>query len=184
MNLSTPGRVNVLVSAWNDNIAGEARVLNPSPGRFVVGRASTNTKKAGSHAARTSDRAGQTPDRASRVPGDTQAVGQLHPAVRLPDQPRRLRTAPLTRSRSMEKRGGDTPSTKGMAGGLAALLGGHGRSSTSSSSRPARRPVCRSRGSPGRLRACWDPANAPPPRRTTRHGSEPARDAPATSGLN
>ena len=47
VNLSTPGHVNVLVSAWNDNIAGEARVLNPSPGRFVVGRASTNTKKAG-----------------------------------------------------------------------------------------------------------------------------------------
>lgn len=47
VNLSTPGHVNVLVSAWNDNIAGEARVLNPGPGRFVVGRASTNTKKAG-----------------------------------------------------------------------------------------------------------------------------------------
>lgn len=38
VRVSAPGRVNVLVTAWQDNVASVARVLNPAAGRFVVAR--------------------------------------------------------------------------------------------------------------------------------------------------
>jgi hypothetical protein len=38
VRVSAPGRVNVLVTAWQDNLANLARVLNPAAGRFVVAR--------------------------------------------------------------------------------------------------------------------------------------------------
>jgi hypothetical protein len=34
-----PGRVNILVTAWNDNLAHTVKLLNPAPGRFVFARA-------------------------------------------------------------------------------------------------------------------------------------------------
>ena len=34
-----PGRVDILVTAWNDNLAQPARLLKPTPGRFVFARA-------------------------------------------------------------------------------------------------------------------------------------------------
>ena len=37
----------MLVTAWNDNIAAAARVLNPASRRFVVGRATGQSAKAG-----------------------------------------------------------------------------------------------------------------------------------------
>jgi hypothetical protein len=42
-----PGRVNVLVTAWKDNLAGAARLLNPAPARFVFARANATAKHAG-----------------------------------------------------------------------------------------------------------------------------------------
>jgi hypothetical protein len=42
-----PGRVDVLVTAWKDNLAGAARVLNPAPGRFVFARAHATATHAG-----------------------------------------------------------------------------------------------------------------------------------------
>ena len=39
-----PGTVNVLVTAWNDNLAQPAKVLNPAPGRFVFARAHVTAK--------------------------------------------------------------------------------------------------------------------------------------------
>jgi hypothetical protein len=47
VKVSAPGQVNILVTAWKDNIAGAARALNPARGRFVVARASANPKQAG-----------------------------------------------------------------------------------------------------------------------------------------
>jgi len=34
-----PGRVDILVTAWNDNLAHAAGLLQPAPGRFVFARA-------------------------------------------------------------------------------------------------------------------------------------------------
>jgi len=34
-----PGRVDILVTAWNDNLADAVRLLQPAPGRFVFARA-------------------------------------------------------------------------------------------------------------------------------------------------
>jgi hypothetical protein len=42
-----PGRVDVLVTAWKDNLASAARVLNPAPGRFVFARAHAIAKHKG-----------------------------------------------------------------------------------------------------------------------------------------
>ncbi len=38
-NVPGPGRVDVLVTAWNDNLATTARLLNPAPHRFAYARA-------------------------------------------------------------------------------------------------------------------------------------------------
>jgi 6-phosphogluconolactonase (cycloisomerase 2 family) len=43
-----PGRVDVLITAWNNNLAHATRLLNPAPGRFVFARAkATATGTAG-----------------------------------------------------------------------------------------------------------------------------------------
>jgi 6-phosphogluconolactonase (cycloisomerase 2 family) len=42
-----PGAVDVLVTAWNDNFAGAAWLLNPAPGRFVFARAHATAEHAG-----------------------------------------------------------------------------------------------------------------------------------------
>jgi hypothetical protein len=42
-----PGAVDILVTAWKDNLAGAARVLQPAKGRFVFARAHATAKKAG-----------------------------------------------------------------------------------------------------------------------------------------
>jgi hypothetical protein len=47
VKVSAPGRVNVLVTAWRNDVAVPARVLNPASGRFVVGRASGNATAPG-----------------------------------------------------------------------------------------------------------------------------------------
>ena len=39
------GRVDILVTAWNDNLAHTATLLNPAPGRFVFARAKATTSK-------------------------------------------------------------------------------------------------------------------------------------------
>jgi hypothetical protein len=41
-----PGRVDILVTAWNDNLAGTAALLQPAPGRFVFARASAAAERA------------------------------------------------------------------------------------------------------------------------------------------
>ena len=41
-----PGRIDVLVTAWNSNLATTARLLNPAPHRFVYGRAHGNANRA------------------------------------------------------------------------------------------------------------------------------------------
>jgi hypothetical protein len=41
-----PGRVDVLITAWKDNFASAARLLNPAPGRFVFARAHATAKRA------------------------------------------------------------------------------------------------------------------------------------------
>jgi hypothetical protein len=46
-NVSAPGRFNVLLSAWKDNKAGVARVLNPARERFVVAQGSFQANKPG-----------------------------------------------------------------------------------------------------------------------------------------
>ena len=38
VNVPGPGRVDILITAWKDNIAGAARLLNPAAGRFVFAR--------------------------------------------------------------------------------------------------------------------------------------------------
>jgi hypothetical protein len=47
VNASAPGQVNVLITAWQDNIAGAARLTNPADRRFVVARGSATATKAG-----------------------------------------------------------------------------------------------------------------------------------------
>jgi hypothetical protein len=42
-----PGRVDILITAWKDNFAGAARLLNPAPGRFVFARAHAKARRAG-----------------------------------------------------------------------------------------------------------------------------------------
>jgi hypothetical protein len=42
-----PGRVDVLVTAWNGNVAEAARLLQPAKGRFVFARAHKVAKRAG-----------------------------------------------------------------------------------------------------------------------------------------
>ncbi len=42
-----PGTVNILVTAWKDNFASAARLLNPAPGRFVFARAHATAPHAG-----------------------------------------------------------------------------------------------------------------------------------------
>jgi hypothetical protein len=42
-----PGTVGVLITAWKDNFASAARLLNPAAGRFVFARAHAIAKKAG-----------------------------------------------------------------------------------------------------------------------------------------
>jgi hypothetical protein len=42
-----PGAVDVLVTAWKDNFARVARLLNPAKGRFVFARAHATAKHAG-----------------------------------------------------------------------------------------------------------------------------------------
>jgi hypothetical protein len=39
VNVPGPGRLDILITAWKDNIAGAARLLNPAAGRFVFARA-------------------------------------------------------------------------------------------------------------------------------------------------
>lgn len=41
-----PGTVNILVTAWNDNLAHAARLLQPAPGRFVFARAQDTALRA------------------------------------------------------------------------------------------------------------------------------------------
>jgi hypothetical protein len=41
-----PGRVDILVTAWNDNLAHAAGLLQPASGRFVFARATTTAAKA------------------------------------------------------------------------------------------------------------------------------------------
>lgn len=41
-----PGRVDMLVTAWNDNLAHSTRLLSPASGRFVFARATSTTSKA------------------------------------------------------------------------------------------------------------------------------------------
>jgi hypothetical protein len=40
-----PGRVDILITAWKDNLAHTVRLLNPAPGRFVFARASARATK-------------------------------------------------------------------------------------------------------------------------------------------
>ena len=40
------GRVDILVTAWNGNLAHAAKLLNPAPGRFVFARATATASKA------------------------------------------------------------------------------------------------------------------------------------------
>jgi Bacterial Ig-like domain (group 3) len=40
------GRVDILVTAWNDNLAHTAKLLNPAPGRFVFARGTATTSTA------------------------------------------------------------------------------------------------------------------------------------------
>ena len=42
-----PGTVHVLVTAWKDNLAGAARLLNPAAGRFVFSRATARPRHGG-----------------------------------------------------------------------------------------------------------------------------------------
>jgi hypothetical protein len=42
-----PGRIDALETAWNDNLAQAAVLLQPATGRFVYGRAHTSTSGAG-----------------------------------------------------------------------------------------------------------------------------------------
>jgi hypothetical protein len=42
-----PGELNVLETAWKDNFAGPARLLNPAEGRFVFARQRVNARTAG-----------------------------------------------------------------------------------------------------------------------------------------
>jgi hypothetical protein len=42
-----PGELNVLETAWKDNFAGAARLLNPAEGRFVFARQRVKARKAG-----------------------------------------------------------------------------------------------------------------------------------------
>jgi hypothetical protein len=42
-----PGTVHVLITAWKDNFAGAARLLNPAKGRFVFARATARAKHRG-----------------------------------------------------------------------------------------------------------------------------------------
>ena len=46
VKLPGSGRVDVLVTAWNDNLAHAAKLLNPAPGRFVFARATATASKA------------------------------------------------------------------------------------------------------------------------------------------
>jgi hypothetical protein len=46
-NVPGPGAVDVLVTAWKDNFAGAARLLQPAKGRFVFARAYAPAKGAG-----------------------------------------------------------------------------------------------------------------------------------------
>jgi hypothetical protein len=41
-----PGRVDILVTAWTDNLAHAVRLLNPAPGRFVFARATATANHA------------------------------------------------------------------------------------------------------------------------------------------
>lgn len=47
VRVSAPGQVNILVSAWKNNLATAARLLNPGPGRFAVARARATARKSG-----------------------------------------------------------------------------------------------------------------------------------------
>jgi hypothetical protein len=42
-----PGLVHVVVTAWENNLAGVARVINPAPRRFVFGRATSRPQHRG-----------------------------------------------------------------------------------------------------------------------------------------
>jgi hypothetical protein len=42
-----PGVVHILITAWQDNVAGAARLLNPAAGRFVFARASAKASRRG-----------------------------------------------------------------------------------------------------------------------------------------
>jgi hypothetical protein len=45
-NAPAPGTVDVLITAWKDNFASAARLLNPAPRRFVFARAHAIATKA------------------------------------------------------------------------------------------------------------------------------------------
>jgi hypothetical protein len=47
VRLPGPGVLDVLETAWQDNFAGAARLLNPAPGRFVFARKHLNIHHAG-----------------------------------------------------------------------------------------------------------------------------------------
>jgi hypothetical protein len=60
VKVTSPGQVEVLLTAWKDNLATVARVLDPAPGRLVYGRATVTARHAGTFTIRI------VPDRTGR----------------------------------------------------------------------------------------------------------------------
>ena len=90
-----PGAIDVLETAWNNNLARPAALLQPAPRRFVVARRHRTARRATTLQFRvTPDVRGEAARARSHVPGDAEAVGQLHPNRRPFPQARLLRPAP------------------------------------------------------------------------------------------
>lgn len=70
VKVTSPGQVEVLLTAWKDNLATVARVLDPAPGRLVYGRATVTASHAGTFTIRI-------------VPNRTGRRLLVHPAYRV-----------------------------------------------------------------------------------------------------
>jgi hypothetical protein len=89
------GRIDVLETAWKDNLAQAAVLLQPAPRRFVFPRAHRRAHRAGTLKLRViPNTARQTARAPSHLPRDAEAVGELHPDRRQVPQARLLRPAP------------------------------------------------------------------------------------------
>ena len=91
LTLPGPGIADVLETAWRDNFARTAALLQPAPRRFVFARKPDDLHGRRDQRHRPPEPARQTTNRPAPLPDPDPTMGQLHPHPRHPTRHRTLR---------------------------------------------------------------------------------------------